>query len=46
MTERERGESLQNPLIHEGAPPDGDDGNEGADEKAIVVDQEGEPVTE
>ena len=46
MAERERDESLQNPLIHEGPPPNGHDGNEGADERATVIDQEGEPITE
>jgi len=40
VTDEERGEDLQNPLIHEGASPDGRDPNEGADDKATVTEPE------
>lgn len=46
MTDRERDDSHQNPLTHEGAPPDGRDDNEAADDKATVIDQEGEHAAE
>ena len=40
--DRERGEDLQNPLTHEGAEPDRRDPNEAADDKATVVEPEGD----
>ena len=39
---KEREEGLQNPLIHEGVPPEGDrDTNEKADDRVEVVEPDG-----
>lgn len=40
----DRNESLQNPLTHVGAPPEGRDSNEDADDKAKVAEPRDEDV--
>ena len=42
--EQQRTEGNQNPVIHEGAPPDDLDTNERADEAVTVVGPSGEPA--